>query len=337
MCKHTYHREMLYTPHPQDSRMIAKPTGRPDIWEFYEKAKACFWKPKEIVLRDERTHYETKLNEGERRCVDWILSFFVIGDQLINVNIVEYLRELFPIRDVQYFYDFQIMMENLHAETYADVADAVSPDLREQAIQRGWLEVGSIANMCAWIRAIIPAKDSAERLHGRTPARVLLKQACVEGIFFTSCFCVIYWLKSRGFMPGLGQSNELIARDEALHTDFALHLFRRLLLPEFQLETAEIYQIVAEAVDIATSFSNDMLQVDMPEMNKKLLAQYIQCVADCLLHKIDCPPLYKVTQPFLFMDQINMNIRHNFFEAVPTAYMHKIDNDATNLDFIEDF
>lgn len=323
----------FYKPNDLDNRLTALPTGRPDLWAMYERAQESFWTPKEIRLYDDRTHFATRLTDAQRRSVEFILMFFAVGDQLVNVNIIEYFKAKMPVRDIAYFYDFQVMIENQHAETYALAVEAIKPGAREQLqLMNAWRNIPSINAMCKWLEEVIDADEGRFSL-----GRALIKQACVEGIFFTSCFCVIYWLRSLGLMPGLGQSNALIARDECMHTDYGLYLFRHFLLPDAQIQDAEITEIVVAAVDIASAFCDDMLAIDQAEMNKSLMRQYIRRVADCFLVKLSIEPWYCVAQPFAFMEQINVGNRDCFFEAVPTAYAHKSSVELPQLAFSDDF
>lgn len=295
---------------PEDSRLTAYPIGRQATWNYYVKARNSFWVPSEIKFSDDRVHYLTRLNPGERLFVDHVLAFFAASDRIVNINIVERFREDIPILEVQYFYDFQLAMEDIHAETYALQLDTIVPD---QADRRRLLDAINtmpvVGLMTKWMFDTIESDlPFAERL---------LRMACVEGIFFTATFCAIYWLQNRGLMPGMGHANELISKDEALHTEFAIHLYS---LCSEKLPVTSVHKIIGDAVDIAKQFAASSLPTGLAEMNAVLMGKYIECVADNLLVMLDVPIKYGSRNPFPFMEQINFDNRTNFFERRPSEY-----------------
>lgn len=295
---------------PEDSRLTAYPIGRQDIWDFYERARRCYWVPSEISFTEDRTHYDTKLTDGERRFVNHVLAFFAASDRIVNINILERFRNDIPILEVQYFYDFQCMMEDIHAETYSLQLEAIIPEYEtRQQLLNAIQTMPVVALMTKWMFDTIESKVSfAERL---------IRMACVEGIFFTASFCAIYWLQNRELMPGLGHANEFIARDEALHTKFAVYLYT---LCTEKLSDAVIHKVIDDAVAIAKQFAEAALPVGLSEMNSMLMSKYIECVADNLLVMAGAPVLYGSENPFGFMDQANFPTRTNFFERRPSEY-----------------
>lgn len=312
---------------PADSRLTAYPVGRQETWEYYTKARDCYWVPKEIKFSDDRVHYLTRLTPGERRFVDHVLAFFAASDRVVNINIVERFREDIPILEVQYFYDFQLAMEDIHAETYALQLQTIIPD---EASRMHLLDaintIPVVKMMTQWMYDTI---ESPLPFAAR-----LLRMACVEGIFFTATFCAIYWLQNRGLMPGLAHANELIARDEALHTKFALHLYS-LCTEKLPVET--IHEIFDGAVAIAKEFANSSLPTGIYEMNSALMSKYIECTADNLLTLLDVDVLYGTKNPFPFMDQINMDNRVNFFERRPSEYSKEKTQDNDDWEVVVEY
>lgn len=302
-------------PLPGDTRLTVTPIARPDLFEYYKTALQCHWIVEEVDLSTDRFHYMTKLTDGQRHFVDFVLSFFAVSDKIVNINLAKRFKEEVPIYEAELFYDFQIAMENIHAEMYSLQLDAIIPDpKRREELLNGIENIPTIAKMGEWMKQCITSTESF-------PIR-LLRMACVEGIFFTSCFCAIYWLKNLGLMPGLGMANEFIARDEGLHTLFALHLFK-MVQRKYRPTDKQIKEIVEAAVKIAKEFTVAALPIDLPEMNARLMGNYIECSADNLLTIIDVEPIYKTKNPFAFSVQLNLTNRVNFFERRNSAYSKK--------------
>lgn len=297
----------------EDKRLTTFPIARPEIFRWYETAIKCYWTPDEIVFDDDRAHFQNKLTAGERHFVTHVLAFFAASDGIVNLNLASRFKNDIPILEVGYFYDFQIAMENIHAHTYSILLDKIIANAGErQKLLTAIRTMPVIKKMSDYMFHCI---DSNEPFGAR-----LLRMACVEGIFFQGCFCAIYWLQSRGLMPALGQSNELIARDEGLHTYFALFLYKNLTKP---LGGAVVERIFREAVDLASEFIDAALPVRLPEMNADLMKEYIQCCADNLLTLIDRPVIFRAKQRFHYMDQINMKNKTMFFERKVSEYAKK--------------
>lgn len=295
---------------PEDSRLTAYPIGRQSIWNYYTKARNSFWVVNEINFADDRVHYLTRLNDGERLFVDHVLAFFAASDRIVNINIVERFRQDIPILEVQYFYDFQLAMEDIHAETYAlQLETIVDSQASRERLLDAINTMPIVKVMTKWMFDTIESDlPFGERL---------IRMACVEGIFFTAMFCAIYWLQNRGLMPGMGHANELISRDEALHTEFAIHLYS---LCSEKLTTECVHKTVDDAVTIAKQFAEVSLPTGLVEMNSTLMGKYIECVADNLMVMMGVPAKYKSKNPFAFMDQLNFDNRTNFFERRPSEY-----------------
>ena len=332
---HYYHGGMynISTPVFQlrdgDDRMTTFPVARPDIFAFYTKSRDCFWTPGEITTVTDVIHYSTKLTPGEQRFVKYILAFFAASDGIVNVNLAKRFKDDIPMQDASYFYNFQMMMEDIHAHMYSIILDAIVPDRTER---------DNLINASQTIPVISKMSDYMNRCisSGAPFAERLLRMACVEGIFFTGCFCAIYWLQSRGLMPALAHSNELISRDEALHTEFALHMYN-MIEPEHRLSKLRIGVIFEEAVSIAAEFITDALPGGLQEMNAALMTDYIKCQADILLSLIGMPPQYNTKHQFHFMDQINMTNRTNFFERRVSEYSKVQGADTEEYHIDEDF
>ena len=292
------------------SRFVIFPIKYEDIWLFYKKSVASFWTVEEVDLSKDLPHWAS-LNDGERHFISHVLAFFAASDGIVNENlVVRFAREV-QIPEARFFYGFQIMMENIHSEMYSLLIDTYIRDEQERTKLFNAIEcIPSIEKKAKWALNWIanPEASFAQRL---------VAFAAVEGIFFSGSFAAIFWLKKRGLMPGLTFSNELISRDEGLHTDFACLLHSHLKNPA---EPQVIYAIIDEAVTIEQSFLTDSLPVDLIGMNSTLMKQYICFVADRLLLSLDLAKLYNVENPFDFMDLISMPGKSNFFEKKVGEY-----------------
>ena len=313
---------------PEDERITTYPISRVGLWAWYEEACRCYWTPREITLADDIAHYG-RLTADERHFVDYVLAFFASADAIVNENLAGRFRKDVKLFEAGYFYDYQIMMENIHAQTYSELLYTIIPDQAKREYLLGAVKtIPAVTRMAEYMRATI--KSSAPL------AERLLRMACVEGIFFTGCFCAIYWLKKRGLMPGLCFSNELISRDEALHTMFAMYLYD-MLRPECKLPAERVYEIFAEPVDIAAEFITAALPIRLEEMNAELMIEYTQSRADDMLSLIDLDPLYGVTHGFDFMDQPNHTNRTNFFERRVSEYAKPAAADVGEFTVATDF
>ena len=310
-----------------EDRFVLFPIKHPDIWDMYKKAEASFWTAEEIDLAGDATDW-AKLTVDEKHFVSHVLAFFAASDGIVNENLgTRFMREV-QIPEARAFYGFQIAMESIHNETYSLLLDAYIKDPAERAhLFAAHRTIPVIRKKAEWAMQWIESSQSsfAERL---------VAFACVEGIFFSGSFCAIFWLKKRGLMPGLTFSNELISRDEGLHTDFACLLYSKLATP---LEPDVMRSIVKGAVDIEKQFVTDALPVNLIGMNADLMAQYIEFVADRLLQALGCPKMFYVTNPFDFMTQISLSGKTNFFEKRVGDYRKSGVSMSTNISFGDDF
>ena len=287
-----------------ENRFVMFPIQYDDIWKMYKKQIDCFWRVEEVDLSKDLTSWDT-LTESEQYFIKMIIAFFAASDGIVNENLAARFMNDVKCSEARAFYGFQIAMENIHSEMYSLLIDTYIKNSDEktklfQAIQH----FPCIKKKADWSIKWIEDKRS-------TFATRLVAFACVEGIFFSGAFCSIYWLKKRGKMPGLTFSNELISRDEALHTEFAILLFNKLAKKPSK---KRITEIVKEAVDIEREFICDALPCRLISMNSMLMEQYIEFVADRLLVQLGCDKIYKVTCPFDFMEMISIEGKTNFFE-----------------------
>ncbi len=284
-------------------RFVLLPINYPKVWEMYKKHEQSFWTAEEIDLHPDLTDWDNKLNDDERHFIKHVLAFFAASDGIVNENLaVNFMSEV-QIPEARCFYGFQIMMENIHSETYSLLIDAYIKDPAEKKYLFNAIEtVPCVKKKAEWALRWIQNGSFAERL---------IAFAAVEGIFFSGSFCSIFWLKKRGLMPGLSFSNELISRDEGLHCDFACLLYSML---SQKLSQEQVHGIIRDAVNCEHEFVTDALPVSLIGMNAKLMRQYIEFVADRLLVALGYAKIYNATNPFDFMEMISLQGKTNFFE-----------------------
>src|SRR6056300_869224 len=286
------------------NRFVIFPIEQHEIWDMYKKQQACIWTAEEIDLSADIDDWRNKLNDNERHFVKHVLAFFAASDGIVNENLAEnFVREV-QYSEAKFFYGFQIMMENIHSETYSLLIDTYIKDDAEKDCLFNALEVfPAIKKKADWALKWIDSDSFAERL---------IAFAAVEGIFFSGSFCSIFWLKKRGLMPGLTFSNELISRDEGVHCDFAVHLHNHHLINK--VPPARIKEILLDALNIEREFITESLPISLIGMNAKLMTEYLEFVTDRLLVELGLEKEFNVGNPFDFMDMISLQGKTNFFE-----------------------
>lgn len=313
------------------NRFVIFPIKHHDIWEWYKKMEASFWTAEEIDLSQDLSDWNNKLNHDEKYFIKHILAFFAASDGIVNENLAENFVNEVQYAEAKFFYGFQIMMENIHSETYSLLIDTYVKDETEKDQLFNALEVfPAIKKKADWALKWIESDSFAERL---------IAFAAVEGIFFSGAFCSIYWLKKRGLMPGLTFSNELISRDEGVHCDFAVHLHNHHLVNKVPKE--RIRTIIVDALNIEREFITESLPVSLIGMNATLMTQYLEFVADRLLVELGCDREYNTSNPFDFMDMISLQGKTNFFEKKVAEYQKagvmNTDSEAQKISFDADF
>ena len=291
-------------------RFVLFPIQHDDIWKFYKQEEASIWTAEEIDLSQDIIDWETKLTDNERHFIKHVLAFFAASDGIVNENLAENFLSEVQYTEAKFFYGFQIMMENIHSETYSLLIDTYIKDKDEaDKLFHAIDHFDAIKKKADWAIKWIESPNFAERL---------IAFAAVEGIFFSGSFCSIFWMKKRGLLPGLTFSNELISRDEGLHCDFACMLHNDHIVNKVPKE--RITQIITEALDIEREFIIEALPVRLIGMNSDLMTQYLEFVTDRLLQELHCDKIYNVENPFDFMDMISLQGKTNFFEKRDSEY-----------------
>ncbi len=313
------------------NRFVIFPIKHHDIWEWYKKMEASFWTAEEIDLSQDLNDWNNKLSNDEKYFIKHILAFFAASDGIVNENLAENFVNEVQYAEAKFFYGFQIMMENIHSETYSLLIDTYVKDEAEKDQLFNAIEVfPAIKKKADWAIKWIESDSFAERL---------IAFAAVEGIFFSGAFCSIFWLKKRGLMPGLTFSNELISRDEGVHSDFAVHLHNHHLVNK--VPKVRIREIIVEALRIEREFVTESLPVSLIGMNAGLMTQYLEFVTDRLLVELGCDREYNTSNPFDFMDMISLQGKTNFFEKKVAEYQKagvmNTDSEAQKISFDADF
>jgi ribonucleoside-diphosphate reductase beta chain len=336
------------------ARYTVFPIKYQNLWKFYKQHLSTFWTAEEIKLSDDLVDWNNKLNENEKYFIKNILAFFAASDGIVNENLVVNFYNEVQIPEARQFYSVQMMLEAIHAETYSLLIDTYIINKEEKtnlfnaietipAIKKKadwaikWIEEGSTLQQMIpekhmeWLKFLQESNqyqdnqlndkiiDALQFITNERPsfAQRLLAFICVEGIFFSGSFCAIYWLKSRGLMPGLGTANSLISRDENLHAEFAIELYNMI---EDRLSEEIVHAVFTEAVEIEKEFITESLPVSLIGMNCNLMSQYIEMVADRWLVLLGYSKIYNTQNPFPFMEMISLNEKVNFFENVVTNY-----------------
>jgi ribonucleoside-diphosphate reductase beta chain len=293
-----------------NSRFVLFPIQHDDIWSFYKKAEASFWTAEEIDLSPDLIDWENKLNDDERHFIKHVLAFFAASDGIVNENLAEHFLAEVQYTEAKFFYGFQVTMENIHSETYSLLIDSYIKDSAEKDYLFNAIDtLDCVRKKAEWALRWIDKGSFAERL---------VAFAAVEGIFFSGSFCSIFWLKKKGLMPGLCQSNELIARDEGMHRDTGCLIYRNYIVNKLPNETVK--EIIKEAVNVEFDFVEECLPYKLKGMNSELMKQYIQFVADHLSDSLIEEKIYNVENPFPWMDLISLEGKTNFFEKRVSNY-----------------
>jgi ribonucleotide reductase beta subunit family protein with ferritin-like domain len=316
------HNELLLQE--DDNRYVMFPIKDQDIWQMYKKQVDCFWRAEEIDLSKDLTHWDT-LEQNEKYFISMILAFFAASDGIVLENLAMRFMGEVQLSEARAFYGFQIAMENIHSETYSLLIDTYIKDREEKTMLfQAINNYPCIKKKADWAIKWIHDKRSSF-------ATRLIAFACIEGIFFSGAFCSIFWLKKRGLMPGLTFSNELISRDEALHTEFAVLLYSKL---NKKISKTKILEIIKEAVEIEKEFICDALPCRLIGMNSDLMYQYIEFIADRLSVQLGYDKIYNSSNPFDFMEMISIEGKTNFFEKRVAEYALA---DKTKTDDVFDF
>ena len=308
---------------PNDNRYVMFPIQDNDIWSMYKKQVDCFWRTEEIDFSKDLADW-AKLNDDERYFISMVLGFFAASDGIVAENLALRFMGDVQMAEARAFYGFQIAMENIHSETYSVMIDTFIQNKEEQdrmfhAVQN----FPCIAKKATWAKKWM--NDNRSSFGAR-----LVAFAVVEGIFFSSSFAAIYWIKKRGLMPGLTLSNEFISRDEAMHCEFAILLYKKL---QKKLTKKRVYEIIKEAVEIEKEFITEAIPCKLIGMNMKLMQQYIEFVADRMLLQLGYDKVYNASNPFDFMELISIESKVNFFERTNSEY--SLANKSVDKDIFE--
>lgn len=291
-------------------RFVIFPIEHQDIWDYYEIELESMWTVKEVDLSKDLDHWNNKLTDNERFFIKNVLAFFAASDGIVNENLAENFLKEVQYTEAKFFYGFQVMMENIHSHMYSLLIDTYIKDTKERNECFKAIEyMPPVKKKAEWALKWIESESFAERL---------VAFAAVEGIFFSGSFCSIFYLKSRGLMPGLCDSNAFISRDESLHCDFAIHLLNNHIVNKPSKE--RIREIFLSALEIEKEFITESLPVSLIGMNADLMKQYLEFVVDGLLTQMECEREFNVKNPFDFMNQIALKTKQNFFEGRSTEY-----------------
>lgn len=321
------------------NRFTTFPIEWNDIWDMYKKQVQCIWVPEEIDFSKDIVDWNEKLKDNERHFIKWVLAFFAASDGIVLENLVSNFCNEVSITEGKYFYGLQGFMEQVHSETYSLMIDTYIKDSKEKDKLLHAIDTIPVVTKKAnwalkWIghdevnltikeKELLLNLDIPEELKNKIaykkpsfPER-LIAFAVVEGIFFSSSFCAIFWLKTKGIMQGLSMSNEFISRDEGMHMDFAVLLYSKLVN---KLNNKTVQNIVREAVVIEQEFVRDALPWNLAGMNAKLMCEYVEYCADRLLKQLRVPIIYNANNPFPFMEMLSLENKTNFFESRVSNY-----------------
>jgi ribonucleotide reductase beta subunit family protein with ferritin-like domain len=311
----------------EEKRYVIFPIKYDELWNMYKKAEANFWTAEEIDLSKDLNDFNDKMNEDEKFFVENVLAFFASSDGIVNENLGERFYNEVKIQEAKFFYGFQIAVENIHSETYSLLIDTYVKDIQKKKKLLNAIEtIPSVQKKAEWALKWIENKDA-------TFGTRVIAFAAVEGIFFSGSFCAIFWLKKRGLMPGLCHSNELISRDEGLHTEFAVLVYS-MLVDKPSKET--VVEIIKDAVELEKEFITESLPCALIGMNQNLMKQYIEYVSDRLLLMLGLEKIFYVENPFDWMELISVQGKTNFFEKRVGEYANIANSDVSDNVFSVD-
>lgn len=304
----------------ENNRLTVYPIIYNNIWSAYKTQMAAFWTAEEIDFSNDFKDFNS-LSENEKYFIKMVLAFFAASDTIVNINLSDRFTKEVQIREAIITYNYQMMIENIHSEVYSLMIDNIVKDTEEKnKLFNAITEYPCISKKALWAKKWIESQESF--------AQRLIAFAIVEGIFFSGSFCAIFWIKKKNLMPGLCDSNELIARDEGMHTDFAILLYSMI---ENKIDKKIVYEMFKEAVLIEKEFICESLPCSLLGMNSTLMSQYIEFVSDRLLESLSYNKLWGTVNPFDFMESMSVEGKTNFFESRPTQYQKaSILNTSTN-------
>lgn len=319
---------MQQEPILTQSRLNLYPIEYPDIWDMYQKAKASYWVPEEVDLSSDPTDW-SKLGADEQHFILMVLAFFAGSDLIVNENLDEDFASAVAIPELRMFYHFQEAMEDIHTAQYQLLIEALVTDQEvKRNLLQSTLQIPSIRAKADWARKWIKGSW----------VQRLIAFSIVEGIFFSGSFCSIFWIKKKGLLKGLCQSNEFIARDEGMHRDLAILVFRNHIVHKLDNET--IHAMIQDAVNVERSFIQSCLPYRLEGMNKELMCQYVEFVADNLSVELTGTGLYNATNPFPWMSLISVEGKTNFFEKKVSSYSRQaalVNKEDNKISFDADF
>jgi ribonucleoside-diphosphate reductase beta chain len=314
---------------PANNRLRIFPIQHNDIWDMYNTQKAAFWVAEEVSLTDDLKDWE-RLDEDERNYILLVLSFFAGSDFIVNENLDAGFVESVAVPEYRILLHFQEMMEDIHSTMYQILLNTyVTDEAEKDKLFNGIRNYDSIKRKAEWARKWIATGDFVQRL---------IAFACVEGILFSSSFASIFWLKKRGLMPGLAHSNELIARDEGMHRDTAVMIYRNHIVNK--LPNDRVKSIIQDAVNVESDFIDECLPYKLKGMNAELMTQYVKFIADHLCNALIDEKVYGVENPFSFMNMIALEGKTNFFEKRVSAYAKNAaitSKEESTIEFDADF
>lgn len=311
----------------EEQRYTLHPIIHTDIWDSFKKQEANFWTAEEVDLSKDKKDWDL-LHDNEKYFIRNILAFFAGSDGIVGVNILDNFTKDVKILEAQFAYSFQGTIEAIHSEMYSLMIDTYVDDIDEKnKLFNGITTIPCVTKKANWaLKWTDNNKSFAYRL---------VAFAIVEGLFFSGSFCAIYWIKQRGILPGLCKANEWIARDEGLHTKFACLLYSKIVN---RIDQNIIYEMITEAVEIENEFITESLPVKLIGMNNELMSEYIMCIADWLLTELGYEKKYNVKNPFLFIENMGIQSRSNFFDERTSTYQSAhVFNTSKDLVIVDEF